>query len=164
MFSDPSAVINQFELTEGMMVADFGAGSGAYTFALAEKVGPRGKVYAVDVQNNLLERLTREARARHLGNISIVWGDVEQVGGSKLRDGLADLVLVANILSLCDAKYTLLLEAKRVLKPGGSLVVIDWNGKIKIDELKQVAEQAELHLLKEFAAGDEHFGLIFTKT
>ncbi|MBI2100135.1 MAG: class I SAM-dependent methyltransferase [Candidatus Vogelbacteria bacterium] len=168
MFSDPQTVVNLFDLTEGMTVADFGAGSGAYALALARKVGPRGKVYAVDVQNNLLERLAREARNQKLSNVHIAWGNIEKLGGSKLADGLADVVLLANVLFLAEAKYSAVLEAKRVLRPGGRIILIDWTRPpagetLKPDEAKKIFAEAGFKPEREFPAGDQHYGIIFIK-
>lgn len=167
MFSDPSAVVNYFDLMEGMTVADFGAGSGAYALALARKVGPRGKVYAVDVQNSLLERLARQAKESHVGNISIVWGNIEKVGGSKLRDGIASVVLIANTLSMTEAKYSTVLEAKRVLGVGGRIILVEWtrppSGQaLGAEEAKKIFAEAGFKATKEFPAGDSHYGMIFS--
>lgn len=174
MFADPEKNIGQARLTEGLRVADFGAGSGAYTLAAARRVGSTGAVYAVDIQNNVLERLAKEARSERLSAVHAVWGNVEKLGGSKLADQSVDVVLVSNLLFQVEGKYTLALEAKRVLKPGGRVVVIDWSDSygglgpapaavIKPEEVKKIFTEAGLALLEEFAAGAHHYGLIFKK-
>lgn len=56
-FTDPQNNIDQFDLDSGMRVADLGAGSGAYSVAAAKKVGGDGRVYAVEVQKDLLEKI-----------------------------------------------------------------------------------------------------------
>lgn len=174
MFSDPEKNVPFFGLREGARVADFGAGSGAYSLAMAKRVGTTGMVYAVEVQQSLLERITSEARSAKVGNLKVVWGDVDKLGGSKLADQSVDLVLLANILFQSDAKYTMLLEAKRILRPGGKVVVIDWLGSfgnlgptpervVTAGEAKPILEQAGLKYLSEFPAGAHHYGLIFVK-
>lgn len=174
MFSDPEKNVPYFGLTEGARVADFGSGSGAYALELAKRVGSTGMVYAVEVQQNLLERLARLAREAHAGNVKVLWGDVDKIGGSKLRDNSVDLVLIANVLFQSDAKYTLALEAKRVLRPGGKAVVIDWLGSfgqmgpppervIPVGEVNPIFEQAGFKFLNDFPAGANHYGLIFIK-
>lgn len=174
-FSDPKTVINHLNLTEGMTVADFGAGSGAYALALARRVGSAGRVYAIDVQKELLVRLSREAKAGQLANITnieVIWSDLERVGGSKLADQLVDFVLMANLLFQVTAKYTLALEAKRILKSDGRLAVIDWQDSfgglgpppaqvVRPEEAKKIMVQAGFRLLKDFPAGDHHYGLLF---
>jgi len=174
MFADPSRNVAYFGLTEGDSVADFGAGSGAYSLALARRVGNSGYVYAVEVQNDLLTRLDREALQQGLRNIHVVWGNVEKVGGSKLADGSIDAVLISNILFQAEARYSLALEAKRVLKPGGRAIVIDWLGSfgglgphpnqvILPDEVKKIFAEAGFEFVRDFPAGEHHYGLIFRK-
>ncbi len=174
-FSDPKTVVNHFNLAEGMVVADFGAGSGAYTLVMARRVGSTGRVYAIDVQKELLARLSREAKAGQLfkvTNIEVIWSDLERLGGSKLADQLVDFVLMANLLFQITAKYTLALEAKRILKPDGRLAVIDWQDSfgglgppasqvIRPEEAKKIMAQAGFRFLKDFPAGDHHYGLMF---
>lgn len=172
-FSDPKIVINHFNLTEGMTVADFGAGSGAYALAMARRVGRSGRVYAIDVQKELLARLGRAAKTANIVNIEVIWGDLERAGGSKLKDQSVDFVLLANILFQAKAKYSLVLEAKRILKPAGRLAVIDWQDSfgqlgpppaavVKPEEAKRILAQAGFQPVKEFPAGDHHYGLIFS--
>lgn len=174
MFSDPEKNVPYFGLTEGARVADFGAGSGAYTLEMAKRVGSSGMVYAVEVQKDLLERLARELKAQHRHNVKVLWGDVDKVGGSKLSDGLLDAVLLANLLFQSDQKYTMILEAKRLLHTGGRAIVIDWLGSfnnlgptpervIRPDEVKKICDQAGLKFLNDFPAGANHYGLIFQK-
>lgn len=174
MFSDPIENVKKFGLVEGNRAVDFGSGSGAYSLAMARQVGNTGLVYAVEVQQTLLERIAKESKARRIHNLKIVHGDVDKIGGSGLGDGVADLVLLANILFQSDAKYTMMLEAKRVLRAGGRLVVIEWSGSfgnlgptndrvVHPEEVKEIGAQAELTLLNDFPAGEHHYGLVFQK-
>ena len=174
MFSNPAQNVAAFGLAEGMRVADFGAGSGAYALAMAERVGNTGKVYAVDVQNELLSRLDKLVHERHRGNIEIIWGNVEKLGGSKIAPATIDLVLIANTLFQSDAKYTMVIEAKRVLRPGGRVVVIEWQDSygglgpspesvVKPEDLGAVFNQAGLVYQSSFPAGEHHYGMIFSK-
>ncbi|MEA1929690.1 MAG: methyltransferase domain-containing protein [Patescibacteria group bacterium] len=174
MFSDPAQNVAAFGLTEGMRVVEFGAGSGAYTLAMAERVGSTGKVYAIDVQSELLSRLDNLVKEKRRSNIEIVRANIERQGGSGLADNLADVVLLTNVLFQSDAKYSMVLEAKRVLRPGGQAIIIDWQGSfsqlgptpeqvIKPEEAKQIFDQAGLKFDRDFSAGDHHYGMIFNK-
>ena len=69
-----------------MHVADLGAGSGHYTLAAAKKVGESGRVYAIEVQKDLLTRIKNLAQTEHINNVEVIWGDVENRGGTKLKD------------------------------------------------------------------------------
>src|SRR3989338_8715992 len=96
MFADPTSIVKQFGLSDHMRVADFGAGSGAYTFPMAEIIR-NGKVYAVEVQKGLLVRIKGEAEKLHLPNVMPIWADIEKVGGIKLADRALDGVLTSNV-------------------------------------------------------------------
>lgn len=174
MFSDPEKNITQFALASGMQVADFGSGSGFYSMAAARAVAPTGQVFAVDIQKDLLQKLQNGARQSHIGNINIVWGDLEHLGGTKLRENSLDAVIAANIFFQIENKDALCLEIKRVLRLLGRVMVIDWSdsfgglGPIPKDVVTKeqiIALFADhgLKLDKEISAGTQHYGLIFRK-
>jgi len=174
MFSDPRHNIEQLGLSDGAVVADFGAGSGFYSIESASAVAPTGKVYAIDIHTDLLLRLKKYAGERHLKNIEIITGDLEKIGGSKLRENSCDVVIVSNLLFMIENKKNFLLEAQRVLKTGGRLLVIDWSASFsqmgphsshvfyKDDALK-LAHEVDLVFDKEIHAGAHHYGIIFRK-
>ena len=174
-FAEPRQNIAQFELREGMCVADLGAGSGHYTLAAAKKVGESGRVYAIEVQKDLLARIKNLAQDEHLNNVEVIWGNVEERGGVKLKDGSVDAVIISNILFQVENKKGLIEEAHRILKSKGRALVIDWtdsyggmgppvNSIISSDEARHLCEEAELSFEKEFSAGAHHFGFIVTKS
>lgn len=174
MFSNPRANVAEFGLIPGMKVADFGAGVGEYAMEMAQVVGGGGKIYAVEVQKEVMDRLEKEAKERHIFNIETVWGNIEKLGGTKIADQSVNVVLVANVLFQTDARYSVALEAKRILRPDGRIIIIDWsdsfggigphsNQVLKIDEAKKILAEAGFKLQKEFPAGNHHYGLIFVK-
>lgn len=174
-FADPQTNLRQANLSPGMTVVDFGAGSGAYTIAAARLVAPAGQVYAVEIQKGLLETIKKAAETEHLGdNVKLIWGDIEQQGGVNLADNLANLVIVSNVLFAARSMYTLALEAKRILKTDGKIMVIDWSDSygglgpkteniISPEEVKKTFTSAGLSVVSEFVAGEHHYGLIFSK-
>jgi len=173
-FIEPSKIIAYFELRPDTQVADFGAGTGAYALAMSRAVLPNGKVYAVDVQKELLITLKNSIQTEHIGNIELLWGDIETLGGSKIADQVVDFVLISNVLFQTKAGYQLALEAKRILKPNGRVAVIDWTDSfgnmgptpdmvVTADEAKKIFESAGFQFDKDFPAGDHHYGLIFKK-
>lgn len=174
MFSDPQHNIDQLGLSDGLVVADLGAGSGFYTLAAAKAVAPRGKVYAVDVQKDLLERLKKEGQRQHIGNIDVLAGDLEHLGGSKVREASVDVAIASNILFMLDDKKTFLTEAKRILKPHGRLLLIDWAASfsqmgphadhvIYKDDAVKLGLGVGFELDREINAGAHHYGIIFRK-
>jgi len=174
MFSEPEQNVKQFSIGEGWHVADFGVGSGAYAIAAADAVGSDGRVYAVDVQNNLLTRVKKEAQERGLGNIEVVCGDIEEPNGSKLKDGSMDAVIVSNLLFQVDNKKEVAGEVKRVLRKNGRVLVVDWTGSygglgphndhiFSKDKAKDIFQEAGFEFEKDIQAGEHHYGLIFKK-
>lgn len=173
MFS-PKAVLDQVKIPAGSAVADFGCGTGAFVKALSGIVGPGGKIYAVDVQQNLLSRLAAECEELGIKNMETMWGDVEAVGGSKLRDGILDYVVLSNILFQVESRQGLVAEAKRVLKPGGRAILVDW--KESFNNLgphqKDVISESQAEQLfiaagfiseKRLTVGGFHYGILFKK-
>lgn len=123
---DPGAVVQGLSLQSGMHVADFGCGSGHFTILIAERVGPEGRVTALDVQEPPLESVRARAKERGLTNIETVRANLEVSGSSRLSDNSQDLVLLANILFQSKNKSAIIGEAKRVIKPNGKLILIEW--------------------------------------
>lgn len=157
-----------------MMVADFGSGSGAYVREIASVVGPEGRVYAIDVQQDLLRRIKNDAHARGHANVQTIWCDLEKPNASKIAPLYIDKVIIANMLFQVPDKLPPLREAHRILKPDGKMIVIDWSesfsgiGPHKKDVVKrEVAienvDAAGFIVEHEFRAGAHHYGLICRK-
>jgi ubiquinone/menaquinone biosynthesis C-methylase UbiE len=172
-FADPRGNVMQLGLREGMKVADIGSGSGHYALAAAAIVGSEGRVYAVDVQEEMLKHVRDTALARHFRHVSTVWGNAEKAGGTTLRDASIDGVILSNTLFQAHDKGAIAAEIKRIMKSGGKLLVIDWAGAyggLGPDPKHVVAEHAAeelfinagFHKAKDFRAGPHHYGIVFT--
>lgn len=172
-FADPARNIKLFGIEHGMKVADFGAGTGAYTLEIAKTLSGSGKVYAIDIQKDLLRRIHSEAQKRALKNIEIIWADLEVRGSSKISDHTVDRAILSNLLFQLPNKSVALEEAKRVIKPNGRVILIDWSesfggmGPHKNDVLSKTAAKAlassvGLRVEDEFSAGAHHYGLILS--
>lgn len=174
-FSNPEENIKALGIYEGMNIADFGAGMGAYTIPLAEKVGETGRVYAVEVQKEFLANIKSAAHARGLSNVEVLWGDIERLGGTKIKDGAVDAVVVSNVLFQADDKQGLVREARRILKTGGKLLLIDWGDSfsnlgptsamvVKKDAARALFEAEGFVLKNEVPVGEHHYGFVMLKS
>jgi ubiquinone/menaquinone biosynthesis C-methylase UbiE len=171
MFSDPVKNLKAFGLREDMIVADLGAGSGFYTIPLS-KIVDRGKVYAIDIQKDFLTTIKNKAKDEHLHNVEFLLGDVEKIGGTKLRDGIIDAGVASNILFQIEDRNTFIEEIKRILKPGGKLLLIDGfsNGAFKNvaeniskEKAREIFEKKGFAWEREIDAGAHHYGMILRK-
>ncbi len=122
---DPARVLPRFKIEEGWTTVDIGCGTGVFTFPMAGMVGPAGKVYSVDLEPKMLERLRERIAERNAGNIEAVLSTEDSV---PLPDGIADFVLLSTVLHELEGVETLL-EIRRILKKLGILGVIDWKKK-----------------------------------
>ncbi|MFQ6090896.1 MAG: class I SAM-dependent methyltransferase [Candidatus Bipolaricaulia bacterium] len=107
----------------GMAYADIGCGPGYFTLPVAERVGPEGRVYAVDIQPEMLAELARRAQARGLANVAAVRCSEREI---PLPDASVDAACLANAFHELEAPAVFLKDVRRVLRPGGRLIVIDW--------------------------------------
>jgi ubiquinone/menaquinone biosynthesis C-methylase UbiE len=174
MFSNPEENIAYADIREGMCVADLGAGTGAYSIPAAKRVGYTGKVYAVEVQKDLLARIKEDARRAHLSNIEAVWGDIERVGGTKLASHIIDVVILANVLFIVKDKDAIIQEVFRILKPGGTVLIIDWKDSyggmgpspqmlISKIHAEQLFNKYGFTLVRDVSAGPHHYGILLKK-
>jgi ubiquinone/menaquinone biosynthesis C-methylase UbiE len=114
-------VVRRLALRPGMAVADVGAGTGYFALPIARAVVPEGRVFAVDVQPQMLERL--RARLEPSDPIVLVEGNAAH---TTLADGSVDVVLLANVWHEIDDHAAALSEATRVLRLAGRIVILDW--------------------------------------
>lgn len=132
MFINPKSVIDELDLSGSEIVVDLGAGGGAYTIELAKRIAKGGgKVFAVDIQQDVLTRLAHTAKEEGLTNISYLHADFERPNGVQIQPGLASLTILSNVLYSATNKRAVMQEAARLTHPGGHLLMIDWKGAFK---------------------------------
>ncbi len=174
-FAHPKKNTDALGVKPGMVVVDFGAGSGAYVTHIAEQMHGAGTVYAVDVQKDLLRRIKNEAEHRALKVVQTIWGDIEKPEGSKLADKCADIVLMSNVLFQLDDKRAAFREAHRILADRGTLAIVDWNSSyagvgphsrdvVHKDAASVLAKESGFALHGGFAASSHHYGLLMKKS
>ena len=118
-----SKLLKMLELKPGMVVADVGAGSGYHTFRMAERVGPAGKVYAVDIQKEMLDIIRRRMKARKVTNVEPVLGTITD---PKLPAGTVDLILLVDVYHELSHPFEMTEGMVKALKPGGRLVFVEF--------------------------------------
>jgi SAM-dependent methyltransferase len=118
----PEQVIESLKIEEGAHVADLGAGDGYFVFRLADAVGPRGRVYAVDVDEEIVEKLRARVAEEGYSNVEVILGEF---GDPKLPDARIDLVFLCNTYHHIDDRPDYFARLKMDLGPGGRVAVID---------------------------------------
>lgn len=118
----PDEVMEALGLGAGSRVADVGCGEGWFVVRLAERVGPGGRVYGVDVDQRALERLRRTVEREGLEQVEIVLGATDD---PRLPDGELDAVLIVNAYHEMQEYDAMLAAIYRALRPGGRLALID---------------------------------------
>ena len=114
-------VLGEVKIRMGYQVLDYGCGPGAFTFDLAQMVGQSGKVYALDLHPLAIERVQAMAKRRRLANVETICSDCE----TGLAGDSVDVVLLYDVFHMLSEPAAILAELHRVLKPGGTLSVLD---------------------------------------
>lgn len=113
----PSMLVQAIGARAGMTVVEIGCGSGFYTVAVAKAIQPNGVVYAVDIQEGMLEKLKRRMEREEVENIIPVLADAE--GAIPLDDSIADVVFSVAVIPEIPDPVAAIKQALRLLKDGG---------------------------------------------
>lgn len=149
----PDVLHSLLSLRPGMVVADIGAGTGYHSWRMAEKIGPQGKVYAVDIQPEMLSLLATNMAHRGITNVSGVLGTITD---PKLPANSVDLALMVDVYHEFDHPHEMLAAIVASLKPGGRVAFVEFRGEqvsVPIKPLHkmteaQVRKEAEVHALE----------------
>lgn len=174
-FLNPVKIIKELPLIEGMTVADFGCGAGYFSLALAKSLKPSGRVIALDIWKPSLDALSLRSRIEGVFNIiETKQVDLEKEKGSGLPDKSCDLVIISNILFQSAKKDVIINEAKRVLRPGGFLLLIEWHPDkipnkdfllpLTKEETLKLSEKHNFLLEREISLPDTHYGFLVKKS
>lgn len=173
-FLNPKDIVSQLEISTGMKVAHFGCGTGYFTFAIAQKIGNEGTIYALDILEQKIAVVKSQARLYGLINITAKRANLEEREGSGIESDTMDWVIMVNMLYQNDKKSLIIGEAKRILKKGGRILLIDWNdlnnsigpesgSRVSKEELIRIFRKNNLGIAKEIKVSDFHFGMVLVK-
>ncbi len=136
-----SKLLPPLKIKPGDVVVDMGSGSGYYTTRLAKLVGERGKVYAVDVQPEMIAILRKRLEAEKITNVELVQGTATD---PKLPAGAVDLVLMVDVYHEFTHPHEMTEAMVKALRPGGRLVFVEFrleDEKVPILVLHRMAEK-----------------------
>lgn len=122
----PEEVVRVLGIKPGETVADLGAGGGYFTFLLARAVGPRGKVYAVDVDPTMVDYLKARAAREGFANVEVVLADEND---PRLQAGAVDLMFTCNTYHHLEERPAYFARLKQYLRPDGRIAIIDFEGQ-----------------------------------
>ncbi len=171
---DPKKIVDSLGIEKGDIVADLGSGAGYFAILISKAVVPKGRVYVVDIVPEALELVKSKAKAEGLINLEYIQADLENENSLAIGDASVNYVMIVNTLFQLKNKANIFREAKRILLPGGKLVIIDWlpDGAVMgpAESEKVSAEQVRIASLingfkeiKYWFPDAYHYGLIFIK-
>lgn len=152
-------LVELLDLKPGEAVADIGAGSGVITEKLARAVGPKGSVYAVDIQDEMLVLIRERMKAEGIQNVVPVLGEIED---PKLQPNSIDLALLVDVYHEFSHPYEMTRAMAESLKPGGRIVFVEYRKEDPRVPIKEVHKMSEVQVKKELLQPE--FGLEWVET
>jgi len=145
----PDLLLKALKLKSGDAVADIGAGTGYYSWRMAKEVGEKGVVYAVDIQQEMLDLLAGKMAERKIANVKGVLGTVKD---PKLPAQSVDLALMVDVYHEFDHPFEMMDAICRALKPGGRVAFVEFRAEDPKVPIKEVHKMSEAQVRKEMAA------------
>ena len=168
----PDRVIDAFGVKKGEIIADIGAGTGFHAFRLADKVGVDGKVYAVEIQDELLKFMSDKMKKKNVKNLVLV---KSSESNPNLPPQSCDKILVANTYYYLQEPVKFMGHLRKAIKPDGRVAIIDLdatkqtkkhfkNRRKIITPAELIAEmkQAGFQFIESFDFLDTRFYLVFS--
>jgi ubiquinone/menaquinone biosynthesis C-methylase UbiE len=146
---NPQEMLTQLELHDGMVVCDLGSGDGYHTLQMAPKVGPTGKVIAVDIQPQMLQELSRRLVDRKIENVDTILGDLWD---PKLAESSIDLVLMVDVYHEFSHPVQMLAAIRKALKPDGLIALVEFRAEDPTVLIRPEHKMTKVQILKEYKA------------
>lgn len=144
-----SESFDKLGLKPGMKVCDLGCGNGYWTLPMARKVGSDGAVYAVDIQREMLQKLSQRADRFDLKNIRPVLGKIDD---PKLPKGELDLVLMVDVYHEFSHPQSMLWEIRRSLTDTGVVALLEYRKEDESVPIKLLHKMSKRQIMKEYHA------------
>ena len=144
----PGRVVRGLDLDSSDVVADLGAGTGYFTFRVASEV-PRGTVYAVDIQPEMLGIIRRRMEEQGVGNVEPVRGTVQD---PNLPKGAVDAAFIVDAYHEFAYPREMVQGIREALKPGGQLVLVEYRGEDPTVPIKPLHKMTEAQVRREIEA------------
>jgi len=141
-------LVEKIQVSPGAVVADIGAGTGYFSRRLAKKVGPAGRVLAVDIQPEMLDLLTNKLAEIGITNVVPILGTVTD---PKLPAKAVDLVLMVDVYHEFDFPYEMMRGICRALKPAGLVMFVEFRGEDPNVPIKPLHKMTEVQVKKEMS-------------
>jgi arsenite methyltransferase len=125
-YQKPHEVLTALNIKPGEVIADIGAGTGYFTFRLAHFVGAKGKVYAVDVSPDMIRHINRRIRETNAANVVSILAEPDD---PLLADRSVNRIFICDVWHHVENQTKYLSLMKKILKPGGEVVMIDFHKK-----------------------------------
>ena len=154
-----SLLMECLPLKPGEVAADVGAGSGILTIRLANIVGEKGKVLAIDIQQEMLDVIAVKCKRRKVDNVELILGTNKS---PKLKPESIDMALMVDVYHEFDFPYEMLTEMATALKPGGRIVFVEYRKEDPNVPIKEVHKMTEEQVKKEAALPE--LGLMWKET
>ncbi len=140
-------LVDALPLKPGDAVADIGAGTGYFSWRFAQKIGAQGTVYAVEIQQEMLDLLMVNMKKRGVGTVvKPILGTVQD---PKLPEASVDLILLVDVYHEFDFPFEMTRAMTRALKPGGRLVFVEYRGEDPQVPIKRLHKMTEAQVRKE---------------
>jgi ubiquinone/menaquinone biosynthesis C-methylase UbiE len=169
-WQEPVRIIKEIGVSEGMVIADLACGPGFFTMPMADVIGRKGKIYAVDSNPMMLQhlRVKKEKSGLPKETIEIVEADVSD---TKIAPGSVDLVLIADAFHDLDDTQGVLKEIRRIAKPNSMMVDIDWHkvatehgppvgARVSESDARRILAENGFEVTRTVYGGPSHYGLV----
>ncbi len=171
-WQDTNEIMERLHINKGDIIADIGAGSGYFTIPFARRVGSKGMVFAVDIQIEMVNYISKKVDTLEMKNVRVIFGKSDD---PSLLDNFFNLVYLANTYHELEKPFLMLKNISKDLKYNGRLAIIDWDPskkspfgplnkeKVAEDTVIKELERTGFNLIEKHNFMPYHYFLVFGK-